>query len=125
MLRVAIIDDDASHCRALARLLRASGMEPEIFASAEEYLELGKGRTFGCLVLDLQLAGMSGFELQAMLARTEPKLPVVFLTAHGDPETMARAVATGCAYVRKTDPGVTLLEAIRQATAGPAPVRPC
>ncbi len=124
MLQVAIVDDDTSHCRALARLLRASGMEALVFSSAEEFLEHRSERKFDCLVLDIQLGGMSGFELQARLAAIDPELPVVFLTAHGDPATVARAAATGCAFLRKTDPGRTLLEAIRRAAAGPAAVRP-
>jgi len=122
MLRVAIVDDDTSHCRALARLLRASGMEASVFASAEEYLELRNGSTVDCLVLDIQLGGMSGFELQSRLAAADPALPVVFLSAHEDPETVARAAQTGCAYVRKTESGRTLLEAIRRAAEGRSPV---
>ena len=122
MLRVAIIDDDTSHCRALARLLRISGMETLAFSSAEEYLEHRSERSFDCLVLDIQLGGMSGFELQSRLAVTDPALPIVFLSAHEEPETVARAVHTGCAYVRKTEPGLTLLDAIRRAAAGHSPV---
>lgn len=118
MLRVAIVDDDASHCRALARLLRISGMETLAFSSAEEYLEHRSERTFDCLVLDIQLGGMSGFELQSRLAAVDPSLPIVFLSAHEEPETLARAARTGCAYVKKTEPGLTLLDEIRRAAAG-------
>jgi FixJ family two-component response regulator len=117
MLRVGIVDDDTSHCRALARLLRASGMETLTFASAEEFLERRNGSVIDCLVLDIQLGGMSGFELQSRLAATGLAPPVVFLTAHEDPETIARAARTGCAYVKKTEPGPVLLEAIRRAVA--------
>ena len=122
MLRVAIVDDDTSHCRALARLLRVSGMEALTYSSAEEYLGHRSEQTFDCLVLDIQLGGMSGFELQSRLAVTDPALPIVFLSAHEEPETVARAARTGCAYVRKTEPGLTLLEAIRRAAAGHSPV---
>jgi FixJ family two-component response regulator len=118
MLRVAIVDDDASHCRALARLLRISGMETLAFSSAEEYLEHRGERTFDCLVLDIQLGGMSGFELQSRLAAVDPSLPIVFLSAHEEPETLARAARTGCVYVKKTEPGLTLLDEIRRAAAG-------
>ena len=123
MLRVSIVDDDASHCHALARLLRAYGMEVLTFASAEEYLEQGGAPGIDCLVLDIQLGGMSGFDLQSRLAATGTAPPVVFLTAHEEPETIARAARTGCAYVRKTDPGRVLLEAIRRAAAA-RPARP-
>ena len=118
MLRVAIVDDDASHCRALARLLRASGMEPLTFASAEDFLERKNGSPTDCLVLDIQLGGMSGFDLQGRLASAGAATPVVFLSAHEEPETLARAARTGCAYVRKTDPAQALLAAIRRAIAG-------
>src|SRR5262245_14260924 len=109
MLRVGIVDDDASHCRAVARLLRASGMDPVTFASAEEYLEHGAQREIDCLVLDIQLGGISGFELQNRLAAAVQAPPVVFLTAHEEPETIARAARSGCAYVRKIESGSVLL----------------
>jgi FixJ family two-component response regulator len=120
MFRVGIVDDDASHCRAVARLLRASGMEVLTFSSAEEYLGRGNGPPIECLVLDIQLGGMSGFELQSGLAAVGSAPPVVFLTAHEEPETIARARRTGCAYVRKTDPASVLLDAIRRAIAVPS-----
>jgi len=65
---------------------------------------------------------MSGFELQSRLAAVDPSLPIVFLSAHEEPETLARAARTGCAYLKKTEPGMTLLEAIRRAAAGRCPV---
>ena len=117
MFRVGIVDDDASHCRALARLLRASGMETSTFASAEEYLASTNGTVIDCLVLDIQLGGMSGFELQSRLATAGSAPPVVFLTAHEEPETIAHAARTGCPFVRKTEPGSVLLDAIRRAVA--------
>ena len=119
MLRVAIVDDDIAHCRALARLLRASGMETTTYASAEDYLEAGRDREVDCLVLDIQLGGMSGFELQSSLAAGCQAPPIVFLTAHAEPETIARAACAGCAHVRKTDPAPVLLEAIRRAASHP------
>src|SRR5262245_51913395 len=120
MLRIAIIDDDASHSRAVARLLRASGMEPVTFTSAEDYLAGRNGTAVDCLVLDIQLGGMSGFDLHCRLSGAGPVPPIVLLTAHGEPETIARVVSTGCSYVRKTDPAQVLLEAIRQAVAAHA-----
>ena len=113
MLRVVIVDDDSSHCRAVARLLRASGMEVSTFASAEEFLQ--RGAETDCLVLDIQLSGMSGFDLQTRLDAGGQAPPIVFLTAHEEPETIARARRGGRAYVRKTDPAGVLLEAIRRA----------
>jgi len=117
LLTIAIIDDDTSHCRAVSRLLRASGMQTIIFSSAEAYLARDAGTPADCLVLDIQLGGMSGFDLQNRLASDPTAPPVVFLSAHSEPETIARITSTGCSYVRKTDPGPVLLEAIRMAIA--------
>jgi DNA-binding response OmpR family regulator len=116
MNRIAIIDDDAPHSRAVARLLRASGMQTSVFLSAEDFLARRGERSFDAIVLDLQLGGMSGFELQKRLA-SGGQPPVVFLTAHEEPETLARAAEAGCTLVRKTDPCSVLLEAVRRAMA--------
>lgn len=115
MLTIAIVDDDSSHSRAVARLLRASGMQTITFASAEEFIAARAATPVDCLVLDIQLGGMSGFDLYGWLAAAGSHPPIVFLTAHGEPETIAQVMSTGCSYVRKTDPGQVLLEAIRQA----------
>ena len=117
MVRVAIVEDETSNARAVARLLRASGMESVTFASAEEYLERADASEVDCVVLDIQLGGMSGFDLQSRLAVTHPGLPVIFLSAHEESETLARARCAGCAFVRKTEPGKVLLETIRGAVA--------
>jgi FixJ family two-component response regulator len=117
MHTIAIVDDDTSHCRAVARLLRASGMQAITFPSAEDYLAARGATPVDCLILDIQLGGMSGFDLLHWLTAAGGSPPVVFLTAHSEPETMAQVAATGCAYVCKTDPGRVLLEAIRQAVA--------
>jgi FixJ family two-component response regulator len=115
MLRVAIVDDDASHCRALARLLRVSGMETLTFGSAEEYLAGQSESRIDCLVLDIRLGGMSGFELQSRLSNAGSPPPIVFLTAQEDETTTSRAALTGCACIRKTEAGHLLLSAIREA----------
>jgi FixJ family two-component response regulator len=115
MVRVAIVEDEASNARAVARLLRASGMESVTFASAEDYLERADASEIDCVVLDIQLGGMSGFDLQSQLTMTHPDLPVIFLSAHEESETLARARIAGCPFVRKTEPGRILLEAIRGA----------
>lgn len=117
MPRIAIVDDDQSHCRALARLLRAAGMDTVTFPSAEDFLASALGRTADCVVLDIQLGGMSGFDLQRRMATEGGWPPVVFLTAHGEPETIARAAERGCDYVRKIEPAEDLLAAIRGTIA--------
>ncbi len=102
----------------MARLLRASRMEPCNFASAEEYLASGSERSVECLLLDVQLDGMSGFELQRRLAAAGSRRAVVFISGQGDAEIGAKAAEAGCRFVRKSDPGEAVLEAIRQAVAG-------
>ncbi len=112
---VAIVDDDESVCRSLGRLLRAAGLQPITYTSAESFLADTKHPQFGCLVLDIQLGAMSGIELAQMLAAEGGHTPTIFITAHDDPEARAEAEATGCAaYFRKTDSGAEVLEAIRR-----------
>ena len=112
---VAVVDDDESVCRSLGRLLRAAGLQPITYASAESFLADKKHPQFGCLVLDIQLGAMSGIELARKLAAEGGRTPTIFITAHDDPEARTEAEATGCAaYFRKTDSGAEVLEATRR-----------
>ena len=114
-LYVAVIDDDESLCRSLGRLLRASGMQPITYASAEAFFADTKQPRFDCLVLDVQLGGMSGIALAQRLVAQGAHPPFIFITAHDDPETRAGAQAAGCAaYFRKNDSGAQVLAAIRR-----------
>jgi len=113
---VAVIDDDESLCRSLGRLLRASGIQPVSYLSAEDFLADRKRPQFDCLVLDIQLGGMTGIELNQQLAASGSTNPVIFLTAHDEPNVRAQALRTPCAaYLRKTEPAETVLAAIRKA----------
>ena len=115
---VAIIDDDASANRALGRLLRGAGFEPSGFDSAESFLADPVRPTFGCLLVDIQLTGMSGLELQRQLQSEGSHVPVIFITAHDDPGYRAEAVRRGCVgFFRKTDPGALIVDALRRALA--------
>jgi len=115
---VAVIDDDENICRAFGRLLRAAGMQPVTYDSAESFLADTKHPEFSCLVLDIQLGKMSGIELAAQLAAAGGHTPIIFITAHDDPEVRTAAEALGCAaYFRKTDSGKDVLEAIRKVAA--------
>lgn len=116
-LRVAIVDDDPSYGRAVARLLRASRMEPRTFASAEEYLARGSEGPVDCILLDIQLGGMSGFDLHGQLASAGSATAVVFISGQSE-GAATRAAEAGCRFVRKSDPGEVLLDAIRRAVAG-------
>ena len=114
---VAVVDDDESICTSLSRLLRAAQFQAITYASAEAFLADTKHPKFDCLVLDIQLEGMSGLELRNRLYAVNDGTPVVFITAHDDPEVRAQVEASGCAgYFRKTDSGTAVLEAIRRAT---------
>jgi len=115
-INIAVVDDDASLCHAMDRLLRAAGFRPFIFPSAEAFLQDRELVRPDCILLDIQLGGMSGFELEDRLASSGSTIPVIFITAHDDPETREQARQTGCiAYLRKNDPGEMVLEAIRRA----------
>lgn len=115
---VAIVDDDASLCRSLARLVRLSGYEASVFPSAEEFLRASPPARFACALVDIQLGGMSGLELQrAMTARGDPTA-IIFVTAHDEPTVRAEAMQGGCAaFFSKTENGERILDAIQKATA--------
>jgi FixJ family two-component response regulator len=114
---VAVVDDDESICRSFSRLLRAANFQPVTYASAEAFLADAKHPKFDCLVLDIQLEGMSGLELKKRLSVVKDSTPVVFITAHDDQDARAMAQEFGCAgFFKKTDSGADVLAAIRRAT---------
>jgi FixJ family two-component response regulator len=118
LIYVAVVDDDENLCRSFSRLLRAGGIQPITYASAEAFLADAKHPQFECLVLDIQLGGMSGIELAQRLVAEGGHTPIIFITAHDDPKTRAEAEAAGCtAYFRKSDSGAEVLDAIRRAAA--------
>jgi FixJ family two-component response regulator len=115
-LYVAIVDDDENFCRSLGRLLRAAGMQAITYTSGEAFLADTKQPRFDCLVLDIQLGGMSGLELAGRLLAEGRPTPFIYVTGHDDPEVRVQAEATGCAaFFRKSDPGGEVLAAIRRA----------
>jgi FixJ family two-component response regulator len=112
---VAVVDDDDSLCRSLGRLLRAAGIQPVTYRSAEAFLADDKRPRFDCLVLDVQLGGMSGIELGRRLVAEGGHAPFIFISAFDDPQTRSDAEASGCAACfRKTDAGADVLAAIRR-----------
>ena len=115
---VAVVDDDESQCRSFGRLLRACGMQPVTYASAEDFLADTKHPLFDCLVLDIQFEGMSGIELQKQLAETGSQTPVIFVTAHDESEVRDEALAAGCSrFFCKTETGAEIVGAIREVIA--------
>jgi len=112
---VAVVDDDDNFCRSLGRLLRAAGMQPIMYNSAEAFLADTKHPRFDCLLLDVQLGGMSGIELGRRLVSEGRHAPFICITAQDDPEVRTGAEAAGCAaFFRKTESGTGVLDAIRR-----------
>jgi FixJ family two-component response regulator len=117
--RVAIVDDDPGVRRALARLLLAVGYDVRTFGSAEEFLESGRPLVVDCLIVDVYLGGMSGFDLHAELSAGGHALPTVFVTAHDDTEVAAGLLrSAGVACLSKPFEDDTLLAAIAGALRG-------
>jgi FixJ family two-component response regulator len=113
---IYLVDDDPSFLRALSRRLRAEGYDVECFDSVEEFLGRSRSDIPACAVLDLQMPGSGGLELQETLAQADDPLPVVFLTAHGDVPSSVRAMKGGAVdFLRKPVRGDDLLDAIRLA----------
>lgn len=110
---IAIVDDDASVRKALERLLKAAGFEATSFASALEFLQGGLAKAPECLVLDIHLGGMNGFELYEQLVTRGSTVPVIFITAHDDAPTREHARQIGSSgYLRKPFEQHALLGAI-------------
>jgi FixJ family two-component response regulator len=123
MPRISIVDDDPSVREALGRLVESVGYDVETFASAWEFLDSSPPGRADCLVLDIHLEGMSGFELQERLAATRAALPIILITAHDDAGTRERSrQAGGPAPLYKPIEEQALLDAIRTAVGGH---RPC
>src|SRR3989337_3017173 len=120
---ISVVDDDPSVRRALRRLVKSAGYTVETFASAREFLDSSPEGRSVCLVLDIQMEGMSGFDLQERLAAERSAIPVIFITAHDDTATRERIRKSGVAgYLRKPFEDLTLLDAIRAAVAFAWPV---
>jgi FixJ family two-component response regulator len=114
---IAIVDDDASVCRALKRLIRSLGMDAETFGSGESFLDSAAAQPpaqADCLILDLQMPGMSGLEVQARLA--ESSLPIIFVTAHDEAGARELALQSGAvAFLRKPFDDEALIKIINEA----------
>ncbi len=113
---IAVVDDDVSVRRALARLLRAAGYRTETFADADAFLAHLESHPPACIILDVRMPGMSGHELYDHLIAERRPIPTIFITGHGDSRLAARAIAAGAAgFLLKPFEDEQLLEAIRGA----------
>jgi FixJ family two-component response regulator len=107
---VAVVDDDPSMCEAMASLLMAYGFKVEHYYSAEEFLSSVHFDQTDCLVLDIRMGGMSGLELQRVLAARGHRVPIIFVTAHGNKNQEQIAMRAGAtAFLRKPFSAVQML----------------
>ena len=113
---VAIVDDDDSMRSALQGLLKAVGLPAQAFGSAEEFLNSGQQYKAACLIADIRMPGMSGLELQAKLNAERCKIPIIFITAHGDAKMRMQALRAGAVeFLAKPFDDEALLESVRGA----------
>ena len=114
--RISIVDDDASIREALKSLMRSVQFDAEAFGSAEEFLASGHCSDTECLILDLYLPGMNGFELQSHLNAEGRGIPIIFITAHADEVSRQRALKAGAVdLLSKPVRRNTLFKAIQSA----------
>src|SRR3974390_2911620 len=113
---IAIVDDDPSAREGLSSLIRSVGLQVETFASAQEFLARPGAEAPSCLVLDLQLPGLSGLELQKRMAEVGMEIPIVFLTGHGNFPASVQAMKAGAVqFLTKPFDEHDLLRAIGEA----------
>lgn len=113
---VFVVDDDASVRRSTERLVRSLGFDVRTFGSAQEYLDHGRAQGPACLVLDVQLPGLDGLDLQGELTRTGMRIPIIFMTGHGSIPMTVRAMKAGAVeFLTKPVRPRVLLAAIRVA----------
>ena len=116
---IRIVDDDDAIRRALTRLIESMGMRVETFASPEELLAHDLASDTGCLLLDVKLPGMDGFELHERIVEDGNDVPVIFITAHPHEASRSRAKqADAVAFLEKPFDDDMLLAAIREALEG-------
>ncbi|MGR9174759.1 response regulator transcription factor [Rhizobium leguminosarum] len=113
---VAVVDDDASLRRSVGRLLNAYGFAAVEYASAESFLGRDPETSIDCLVLDIDLGGTSGIELQRRLKGVGVRMPIIFITALEDTRLQTETEHAGCiAYLRKPFAGSVLIDAVKKA----------
>jgi FixJ family two-component response regulator len=116
---IAIVDDEESVRRALQRLMLSAGFDVHSFATGADFLDSLRDKAPDCVVLDLHMPRVSGFDVQLRLAAEQRHIPIVAITGHDTPESKARAIAAGAAaYLRKPVDDQVLLEAVANAISG-------
>ncbi len=113
---VFVVDDDISIRESLEMLIRCEGWQPQLFASAREFLDWPRSLTPSCLVLDFSLPGLNGLELQKRVAGDRPDMPIIFITGYGDVPMTVQAMKAGAVeFLTKPFSDETLLNAMRGA----------
>jgi FixJ family two-component response regulator len=116
---VAIVDDDQSVQSALKDLMESTGLSARCFGSAEEFLESDERSETACLVVDIRMPRMSGLEMQAKLKAEGSRIPIIFITAHGDAKMKLQAMTAGALeFLSKPFDDEVLLEKVRAALNG-------
>jgi FixJ family two-component response regulator len=113
---IAIVDDDKSVQSALQDLIESEGLSTLCFGSAEEFLDSGVQDEAGCLIADIRMSAISGIELQSRLKADRCRIPIIFITAHGDPKMRAQAIRDGAVeFLTKPFDNTVLLETVHAA----------
>ena len=116
---ISIVDDDEAVREAIESLMKSVGYVARVFPSAMDFLESGQAVDTGCLILDLQMPGMSGLELQSRLVASKSEVPIIFISAHSDAEVRARALEAGAVgFLKKPFSEDALLTAIKSSLEG-------
>ena len=115
---VFVIDDDQPLCRSVGRLLRSVGLKPYLFSTVKEFLGFSRPDGASCLILDVNLSGRSGLDLQSELAAANVRLPIIFMTGDDDLPMTAKAIQGGAVeFLTKPFKDQDLLDAINLGLA--------
>lgn len=113
---VYLLDDEPSLLKALSRILRAHGFDVMTFEKTDDFFEHERSPGLACLILDLAMPGLDGLEVQQRLAEMQDRLPIVFLTGHGDIPTSVKAIKAGADdFLSKPVKGDDLVSAVNSA----------
>ena len=113
---VAVIDDDEPFRTALVESLVSLGYEARSFSSAEDFFARAEAIAWACVITDIHMSGMSGFDVKRLLTARAPKVPVIMITARGDPGLEAKAAAVGAVcLLRKPFESSALVDCLNKA----------
>ena len=114
-LNVVLVEDDLSLGQAMERVLQAAGFQTWVFPSGESLLNSRAAQHASCFVFDVQLPGITGFELQKALEGPASQVPLIFITAHDEPEVRIEAEANAALFLVKPFSGRRLIDAVHRA----------